>query len=150
ARSQNDFVGGGVDQPSERLLRALRYAAETLGRHMVGGALPGNGFFGGGGGDARQRPLMRAVEPELAIEGAEVFSEITIHVFPFWSKAGYRTIRRAPPVSSCWQVLSAFSVPLAAPDEWIRNFYNLDEDRIPLLCHAAVDRFRYCPSPRRG
>src|SRR5262245_62784894 len=82
AVAENDFFGGSVDQPAERLLQFLRDAAEALGREKPGGAFPGDGFLSRDGGDSRQRPLMRAVEPELALEWAEILRVITDHPFP--------------------------------------------------------------------
>src|SRR5262245_40959507 len=83
AIAENDLFGGGVDQPAERLLQFLRDAAEALGRKKPGSAFPGDGFLGRDGGDSRQRPLMRAVEPELALEWAEVTRVITDHPISF-------------------------------------------------------------------
>jgi hypothetical protein len=94
AVAENDFFGGSVDQPAERLLQFLRDAAEALGREKPGGALPGDGLLSRGGGDSRQRPLMRAVEPELAFEGAEVLRVITDHPLSFVAVALIRISTR--------------------------------------------------------
>src|SRR5262249_1089554 len=90
AVAQNDLFGGSVDQTPERLLQSLRHAAEAFSREAPGRALPGDGLLACAGGDAPQRPLMRAVEPDLALEWAEILREITGHTISLWTREAER------------------------------------------------------------
>src|SRR5262249_49465619 len=72
AVAEDDLVGGHPEEPAQGAPQPRRHLCEAFRGELERADFPGDRLAGLVGRDARQRPLVGAVQPHLAVEGAEV------------------------------------------------------------------------------
>ena len=114
AVAQDDLVGGRADEPAQGAPEPRRHLGEAFRGELERPDLPGNRLAGLVGRDARQRPLVGAVQPDLAVEGAEV--RVILRLHPLTNRAGlplrHQNLRRRKRPSVVPRPASQSSPPL--------------------------------------
>src|SRR5262249_6068356 len=96
AVAQDDLVGGRAEEPPQGAPEPRRHLGEAFRGEFERANLPGNRFAGFVGRGARQRPLVGTVQPDLAVEGAEVRVIPSLHYLS--------SVRRTLPAAAVpWQ-----------------------------------------------